>query len=261
MDDDKPAETPSVLDQTPPAASPPPSIQTPTSDTNQPAQESNGLVVKPKGSGIKSKLPIILVVVLLLIILAAVGVFFWKNIITSDEPAPTPEETPIVEEVTPQPTPASASTSADFNDFLDNLSNTVKNEDFDAIISLQRIDEIECDPTSEGIVQAICEGASKGEIRTGYWLGRNQGEGSILPKTEYANEIKNLFDLYAPFIIVGEKESGNRALIVFRGKPVQGTDTMIAFQSKNEGGWKISTVVYGPLTPEYESLDPKLFNF
>ncbi len=264
MDDDKPAETPSVLDQTPPAASPPPSIQTPTSDTNQPAQESNGLVVKPKGSGIKSKLPIISVVVLLLIILAAVGVFFWKNIITSDEPAPTPEETPIVEEVTPEPTPASASTSADFNDFLDNLSNTVKNEDFNAIISLQRIDEIECDPTSEGIVQTICEGESKGTKKSGYWYGPTQGEFSMVPKDQYLTYLKEIFDQNGPYTFFDSKQKGNKAIAIYKGKKLQNSnlDSMIGFYVTNKNStWQISYFVYGPLTKDFNPISDDHFTF
>lgn len=114
MDENKPttpSSSPTPSQTTPPAqstaATPPP---TPSENQTPPTQASSGsTVINPKSSGgLKSKLPIILVIVLLLIILGAAGVFFWKNMMVKNEPAPV-EETPIVEEEpTIEPSPTSS---------------------------------------------------------------------------------------------------------------------------------------------------------
>lgn len=156
--------------------------------------------------------------------------------------------------------PESSTSTSSYSDFLGKIKTLTTSNNFSSLIELQSTDEIECDPNADYIF-SICEGVSKEEIKTGYWLGRNQSEGSILPKNEYTNEIKTYFNEYSPFKFVGEKQTDDKALIVFKGKPVQGRDTMIAFQAKNENGWKISAIVYGPLTEEYEKLDDILFNF
>lgn len=126
MEPANPAQTPAPQaptpnqTQTPPSAVTPPATPPPAAPVSTTPAEtgSNSNIASPnKGKGgIKSKLPIILIVALLLIILLAAGVFFWKNMMTSSEPAPAVEETPIVEEVTPEPTPMS-STSADMSDW------------------------------------------------------------------------------------------------------------------------------------------------
>ncbi len=119
MDDNKPATTPQapLPNQAPtpmPAATPPP----PEASSTEPAKEANtgSTVVSPKSSGgIKSKLPILLIVTLLLIILAAVGIFFWKNMMTKNEPAPAQEEAQEDVEETPtiEPTAATSSSKLD----------------------------------------------------------------------------------------------------------------------------------------------------
>lgn len=124
MDENKPATTPQVPlpNQTPtppPAATPP----APTNASTPPAETSSSSTTVSLNStgGIKSKLPILLIVALLLIILAAVGIFFWKNMMTKNEPAPAQEEAPLVEEVTPEPTPVSSS-SADMTTYKNTVS-------------------------------------------------------------------------------------------------------------------------------------------
>lgn len=113
MDENKPAAAPlaSAPSQTTPPAQTAPATPPVASTTPPPTEDSpsGSTVVSPKSSGgIKSKLPIILVAVLLLVILVAGGVFFWKNMMGANEPAPTMEETPIVEEVTEAPLPTSS---------------------------------------------------------------------------------------------------------------------------------------------------------
>ncbi len=121
MDENKPATTPSspTPSQTTPPAQTPAATPPPAPSENQtpPTQASSGsTVINPKGSGgMKSKLPVILVIVLLLVILGAVGVFFWKNMMVKNEPAPVTEETQevIEETITPEPTSASSSSKLD----------------------------------------------------------------------------------------------------------------------------------------------------
>ncbi len=111
MDENKlvqaPSQTPTPSPVTTPVATPPP----PETPTTQPAKESTSAstVVSPKGpGGIRSKLPIILVIFLLLVILAAVGMFFWRNMMVNNEPAPVTEDAPIIEEPTTEPSPTSS---------------------------------------------------------------------------------------------------------------------------------------------------------
>lgn len=120
MDENKPAAAPlaSAPSQTPPPAQSAPATPPAASTTPPPTEDSpsGSTVVNPKSSGgIKSKLPIILVVVLLLVILVAGGVFFWKNMMGANEPAPVTEETQevIEETITPEPTSASSSSKLD----------------------------------------------------------------------------------------------------------------------------------------------------
>ncbi len=111
--------------QTPSAQAPvasPPTTQAPSSTTppatpaNTPPQNANTTTVAPKNpGGIKSKLPILLIVVLLLIILTAVGIFYWKNMMTKNEPVPAQEQTQEVIEETPTIEPTEATSSSKLN--------------------------------------------------------------------------------------------------------------------------------------------------
>ncbi|GEM_PF-2990518 len=254
-------------------------IQKPQETNTPPPPPSSGNIPahSPMPKVISKKLIFLILGFLILLIGISAGTYFLGKNSNKQTPTPAPDQKACSQEAKICPDgsavgrtgpncefaacPISNSTIiTNYSSFLDKIKTLTTASSYNSLIEMQSTDEIECDPGADYIF-SICEGASKGEIKTGYWLGRNQSEGSILPKTEYVNEIKNLFDLYAPFTIVGEKESGNRALIVFRGKPVQGTDTMIAFQAKDKDGWKISTIIYGPLTQEYEKLDNSLFNF
>lgn len=238
----------------------------------------------PKSGSFKSKLPWLLVVLLLVLIVPLAGYVAMNELSKTMTPSPIPSPIPEVActqeakicpdgssvgregpncEFSPCPT-GNASTSADFKEFLNDLTNAVNKEDLNAIISMQRVDEIECDPTSEGIVQTICEGESKGTKKTGYWYGPTQSEFSIVPKDQYLTYLKEIFNQNGPYTYFDSKQMNNKAIVVYKGRKLENInfDSMIGIYVTNKDSqWQTSYFVYGPLTEDYNPIIDDHFTF
>jgi hypothetical protein len=255
-------------------------------NAHKPAESYTAPPPPKKSRNFKSKWPY-LVIAVLLVLLVPLGGYFVLDQTKKAEPTPPPVPTKPSEQIactmeaklcpdgvtyvsrqgpkcefTQCPTGMENQTSS-YQEFLEKVNNYLKTNDPIALINLQKLDEIECDPYADYIF-TICEGAKKGEIKKGYWLGRNQSEGSILPSTEYNNFIKDYLSENGPFNVNSNKQKNNSAIIVYRGKPIENMykNTMFAVYATNKSGiWQIVETVYGPLTEDFESISDELFNF
>lgn len=241
-----------------PQPQPPTQPYYPPPASSQPAEPTPPPTEEPKGPR-KLKWTYLLIVLLAIVVLSLLG-FIYLNQNNNPTPAPTP--TPEAQ-ATATPTPE-ATTSAPFSTF-ENLSAEVQKlvsaNDVVGLVNQQITTEIECDPNAEYIF-TVCEDATETESRDGYNLGRVESEGSILSKAEYIKQLQDIFSSSSPYTFVDEKQNGNKAVIVFKGQPTEGTDSMLGIQAENGfGGWDVVGVIYGPLLQPYKDLDTSIFYF
>jgi hypothetical protein len=136
---------------------------------------------------------------------------------------------------------------------LSDVKHLIEAKNYTDLIAHQATTTVTCDP--DGMAIAICDGAAKGVVKTGFIIGYNQSEGTIQTKDQHLVSINSYITGNGPFTYKGSLQTGDKGMIVYLSADV--TKLFVLYMKRTSGSWRITSILVGDTWGDDEFINLK----